>query len=129
MNLNQLASGVLSGYFSKALQLVASLVLVPFLLDPEVLGVEDYGRAFAIVGMTGIFSVAIVGIHFAAERSIAQAVGRGATAGSIGVNMLLGSTTKVLSLISFVWVGALLLFDETALGWIGIPPSHSIATH
>ena len=122
MNLNQLATGVLSGYVSKALQLGAALVLVPFLLDPDVLGVEDYGRAFAIVGMTGIFSIAVVGIHFSADRAIAQAVGRHAEQGGLGINHLLGSTTKVLSLISLAYVGSLLIFDTTTLGWIGIPP-------
>lgn len=129
MNLNQLATGVFSGYATKAIQLIASLVLVPFLLDREILGVEDYGRAFAILGVTGIFSFVVVGFHFSAERMIARSVGETGSSGSLSTIDLLGSATKVLLLTSVAYLAPLFFFESRILNWLGIPlePRYHIA--
>lgn len=124
MNLNQLATGLLSGYIFKAIQLAASIVLVPFLLDSDVLGVDDYGRAFAILGITGLFSIATVGLHYATDRAIAHAVAE-ERPGSPDVRDLVGSAIKVHSIVSLTCVVPFILFDTQVLTWIGIPADSS----
>lgn len=120
MNLNQLATGVLSGYIFKAAQVAISLVIVPFLLAPDVLGVDDYGRTFAILGATGLFSIATIGLHNAADRAITRAVAS-ARPGSTDVSELLGSAIKVHALVSLAWVVPFVVFDEWVLRSLGIP--------
>ena len=75
MKLKQLVAGVATGYVTKAVQFVASMALVPFLLRPEVLGVENYGRVFTLIAFMSFGTVLTAGIRLSFVRSISQAVG------------------------------------------------------
>ena len=121
MNIKQIISGVVSGYLTKLIQLVASVAIVPFLLVPEVLGVEDYGRAFSILGATAVIGIAVAGIHLAADRAIAQAVGRAAADGGRLVAEMLGSGTKVLALVNLVFAVPLIVLEQEIFAALGIP--------
>lgn len=121
MNIKQILSGVVSGYLTKVVQLVASVAIVPFLLAPDVLGVEDYGRAFTILGAVSVIGIAVAGIHLSADRAISQAVGRAAADGGRGVALMLGSGTKVLVLVNLAVVIPLIVFEEAIFSALGIP--------
>lgn len=122
MKIKEVVTGVVSGYASKAVQLLASIVVVPFLLDPTVLGIEDYGRAFSILAAVSVIGVACAGIHLSADRAIAQAVGRAPVDGGRSVAELLGSATKVLWLVNLAFAVPFVLFRDGVLSAIGIPP-------
>lgn len=121
MKLHQIVTGVLSGYASKAVALLASVAVVPFLLDPSVLGVEEYGRAYSILAVVSVIGIACAGIHLAADRAIARAVGRSGTGVGPTVAETLGSTSKVLWLVNLVLVVPLALFEESVLAALGFP--------
>jgi O-antigen/teichoic acid export membrane protein len=121
MNVKQIVTGVLSGYVTKAVSLLASILVVPFLLDPDVLGVEDYGRAFSILGVVSVVGLFCAGIHMSADRSIARAVGHSGVDGEPSVSEVLGSTTKVLWLVNLLFAVPLVIFEEKVLSAVGIP--------
>lgn len=120
MNLNQLATGVISGYVFKAVQFAASIALVPFLLDPAMLGVDDYGRAFALLGAFGMVSIATVGLHTSADRSLARAVSDPSLPAGDGA-ALLGSAIKIHLLVSLVCLTPIAVYGIEILRWLGIP--------
>lgn len=122
MKIRQIAAGIVSGYASKLVQLLASVAIVPFLLRSEVLGVEAYGRAFAILGATSLIGIATTGLHLSAERAISRAIGRGTGDSGPTVGEMLGSGTKVLSLVSLAFVLPLLVFGDGVIRSLGLTP-------
>lgn len=121
MKLKQLVGGVATGYVTKAVQFVASMALVPFLLRPEILGVDDYGRAFTLVAFMGIGTVITAGIRLSFVRSISQAVGESGQGGPLRVGRLLGSgTVLVLALCAALAIPAL-VFRDALLDFVRFP--------
>lgn len=121
MNINQIASGIVSSYLSKLVHLAASVAIVPFLLSSEVLGPENYGRAFSILGITSVLGIVCAGLHSSADRAIAQAIGNSTIGGGPTVGELMGSGTKVLTLVGLSVILPILLFAPYMLSFVGIP--------
>ncbi len=121
MKLRDLLSGIASGYLSKAIQLVVSLALVPFLLRQDVLGLEDFGRASAILAAVQLLTLCTDGIRISFTRALAQAVGRQGGGASPGET--LGSGSKILALCCAVLAVGISLAAEPVLRVLSIEAS------
>ena len=109
MKLRQLAAGIATGYVAKVVQFIAAVALVPFLLRPEILSLEGYGRAFTLIAFMGAGTLITVGVRLSFERSISKAVGSDPHGSTGQVGSLIGSGT------------ALLLLLCAAIGLPGLP--------
>ncbi|HKE11353.1 MAG TPA: hypothetical protein VKE73_07245, partial [Myxococcota bacterium] len=75
MKLRQIVSGVFSGYLTKAVQFLAAISVVPFLLRSSVLGLDGYGSAFTVISFFGFLTLIVDGPRNSFTRSVSQAVG------------------------------------------------------
>lgn len=121
MKIRDLLSGIASGYLTKAIQLVISLALVPFLLRDDVLGLEDFGRASAILAAVQLLTLCTDGMRLSFTRAVAQAVGQPGGAASPGA--ALGSGSKVLALTCAALAGAIGLAAGPVLRFLSIDAS------
>jgi len=121
LKLRQLAAGVATGYVTKAVQFVATMALVPFLLRPDILGVDDYGRAFALIAYMGIGTVVTAGIRLSFLRSISQAVGDDPDGTRRAVGSLLGSGTVILLVICAGLTLTGFAFEDELLAFVQFP--------
>jgi len=131
LKLRQIAGGVATGYFTKAIQFVTTMLLVPFLLRPDVLGVEEYGRAFTLIAFMGVCSFVTAGIRLSFLRSISQGIGEQIAGRDSDVGSLIGSGTAILTVIcgALAFVGT--AFEEPILSAVRFPsdPSYGTAWH
>jgi O-antigen/teichoic acid export membrane protein len=74
LNLIDLLRGILAGYALKILQILASLLVIPFLLRDDVLGIEAYGRVFSVIASLALVNIVTDGLRVSYSRSIAQAL-------------------------------------------------------
>ncbi len=95
MRIGQLLSGVASGYASRAVQFAASVLLVPFLLRSDVLGLDGYGRAFTILALVALLRFAVDGMRIAFSRDVSIALGPDQ---QTQPGLVIGNRTKVLAL-------------------------------
>ena len=123
MKLRQLAAGVATGYVTKAVQFVATMALVPFLLRPEILGVDDYGRAYTLIAFMGLGSVLTAGIRLSFVRSVSRDLGAQLEGGGHQIGRLIGSGTAVLLVICGVISAIGLVFEVGILGGVRFPDS------
>ena len=72
LKIANILKGILSGYLLKGVQLILSIVIVPFLLDPKVLGLESFGLAQALIAINGFFSIFTDGWRISQSREIAR---------------------------------------------------------
>jgi hypothetical protein len=114
VKLKQLTAGIATGYVVTGVQFLAAMVLVPFLLRRDILGVEGYGRAFTLIAFMGAGAVITVGVRLSFERSISKAVGSDPDGTQRQVGSLIGSGTILLFALCAV-IGLPALIWETAL--------------
>jgi len=117
LNLIDLLRGVLTGYVVRFLQVLASLLVVPFLLRDDVLGIETYGRIFSILASLGLVNMLTDGLRVSYSRSIAQAL----DSPDERVAECVGSGIKAMMLL-VASVGIILVWIRPAiLGFLEIP--------
>jgi hypothetical protein len=117
LRLVDLLRGAIAGYVLKAVQTLAALAVLPFLVDDRVLGLEGYGRAFSLLSATVVMSVFTDGFKVALSRSIAQGINRGD--GSAG--QALGGGTRLLAASSLVVAAILFVYRDALLEAMGLP--------
>lgn len=114
MKLKQLTAGIATGYVVTAVQFLSAMVLVPFLLRRDILGVEGYGRAFTLIAFMGVGVVVTVGVRFSFALSISRALGSDSEGTKGQVGSLIGSGTILLLLLCAA-IGLPALVWETGL--------------
>lgn len=121
MKLKQLAAGIATGYVVKGVQFLAAMVLVPFLLRRDILGVEGYGRAFTLIAFMGAGAVMTAGVRLSFERSISRALGSDPDGTQGQVGSLIGSGTIVLLALCAVIGVPALIWETTLLELVRLP--------
>jgi hypothetical protein len=117
MNLIDLIRGIGTGYLVRLLQVAASVLVVPFLLQDDVLGIESYGRIFAIISTLSIVNLLTDGLRVSYSRSISQALSRS----SADVARCVGAGLKVMAIIVIVVGVTLFATSGHFLDLLGIP--------
>lgn len=117
MNLVTLIRGILSGYALRLIQILASLLVVPFLLQDHILGIETYGRCVAITAALSFLNVVTDGLRVSYSRSIAKALSDSETR----VADCVGSGLKVMVLFVALASAALLAGRSHLLSLLGVP--------
>src|SRR5262245_58317993 len=117
MKLHQLVSGIASGYVTKGIQLVVSLIMVPFFLREEVLGLDGYGRAFTISALVGFLPLFTDGLSFALIRSVSRALDQ---SGGGAIAEVLGAGIKIMSASSGAVAGAMVALSAILLPLAGL---------
>lgn len=117
MRLIDLVRGVMTGYGVRGLQVVISLLMLPFLIRDDVLGVERYGQAFVILSSIGAVSIVTDGIKLGYSRVIAAAIQD--PEGSPGV--LFGQGLRVMLLLTVGLAGLLFFFRNDFIHVTGLP--------
>lgn len=131
MKLSELSAGIASGYFTKAVQFLATVGIVPFLLRDDVLGLDRYGAAFTLLGIVSVLSLLTSGLRMSFDRSIAHEIGSdGESVGEFvgcGTKILLGS--GLLFAVIVLCLGSILLDvvglngtpdEQAALNWASL---------
>jgi len=124
LKLRQLVTGIAAGYASKGVQLVASLLLVPFFLREEVLGLDGYGRAFTVSALIGLLPLLTGGLSFSLIRSISRALDAGE--GETRPHEALGAGIKILGGACAVALVGTLLVGPWVLPGVGLEPSRDV---
>lgn len=117
MRVADIVRGLVSGYGLKVIQVVATLLVVPFLLQDEILGLAVYGYIFAILGSLAPVSLITDGLRSSFSRTIARSLGEGP--GATGREI--GCAVKTISLVSLVTAAALFPAREWLLALLAIP--------
>jgi len=121
VKLKQLTAGIATGYVVKGVQFLAAMVLVPFLLRRDILGVEGYGRVFTLIAFMGAGTVVTMGVWLSFERSISKALGSDPDGTQGQVGSLIGSGTILLfSLCAMIGLPAL-IWETRLLELVRIP--------
>jgi hypothetical protein len=116
VRIRDVASGIAAGYFTRGIQLLATLLLVPFLLADDILGVDGYGEVFTLLAFASVLSLLTDGLRVSFSRSISLSIAREPHLTA----SLLGSAVKLNSGIGFVFLGGILLFSNSLLDALGI---------
>jgi O-antigen/teichoic acid export membrane protein len=119
VRIGQLLSGIASGYFTRGIQFVATILLVPFLLRDDVLGLDGYGNVFTMLGIIALFRFSVDGLRVSFTRDISMAMGE-REGGSPGAT--LGTRIKIMFLICTAIVVAVWLAAPVILPIVGIAP-------
>ena len=123
MKLHQLLSGIVSGYVTKLIQLAVSLLLVPFLLREDVLGLDGYGRAFTMSSVVGLLPLFTEGLGFSFIRGVSRAVDR---LDGRGPGEVLGAGLKILGTACAAAVAATLALSPIVLPLVGLDRSRDV---
>ncbi len=115
MNILDMVRGMLFGYGLKTIQIAATLLVVPYLLS--MLGIDRYGRIFAIVSAVGLLSLVSDGLKLSFSRSISRAIPRGPDA----TGRHLGAGLKAMLLVAIVFVAGATYFARPMLDLLGVP--------
>jgi len=117
MRVIDIVRGMLSGYGFKLVQILAVLFVVPFLLQDEIIGLDDYGRIFAILGLLSPLTLLTDGLKTSFSRSISRSLSdeRWSTGQELGnAFALIASLSAILASIFFA-------FRIDLLGMIQVP--------
>ena len=117
MKVADIARGMITGYGLRLLQMVASLIVVPFLLRDDVLGIDNYGRIFSILGALSFVSLLTDGMKASFARSIAQSMSHE----DISTGRRIGSAVKLMTTICVVLGVVLLTGHVWLLELLSIP--------
>lgn len=117
MNLVDLMRGIASGYVVRLLQILATVLVIPFLLRQDVLGIENYGGCVSMIAAFGLISMVTDGLRVSYSRSIAQAISASPAAIAVSV----GSGLKVMLLLLASLALALFAIRGWLLGILGLP--------
>jgi O-antigen/teichoic acid export membrane protein len=110
-----LVRGIVSNWGVNALQIAVLLFLTPYVL--RTLGAELNGVWIAIVSMTGVLRLLVLGVPMASVRSIASAVGRGDAEGANrAVSTCLALTTSMAVVALAIGWFQLGVFETSYLG-------------
>lgn len=120
MKVRQVVSGVASGYLTKAIQFVAALAVVPFLLRSSVLGLAGYGTAFTLVAFSNFIGLLTDGPRKSFTRSISQAIGEHPAAAGCTPGAALRAGTRILFWLCSIAVLILLAFESPLLALMGL---------
>jgi O-antigen/teichoic acid export membrane protein len=118
MRIRDLLAGIVSGYLSKAIQFAVSLALVPFFLRSDVLGLDGFGRASAILAAVQLATVATDGLRISFTRGIARALADARA--PVSAASLIGSGSLLLAVLTLTFAIAIGATSEPILRAIGI---------
>lgn len=123
MNLVDLMRGMFFGYGLKLLQIAATLVVVPFILDE--LGLDRYGRIFVVMSVLGVTTIATDGLKLSFARTISQSIADGPAATA----RFMGAGLKAMLLVTVGVAVAAMLVRVPALELLGVPvePEYVVA--
>lgn len=116
MRIRDVAGGIAAGYLARALQLMASIALVPFLVRDDILGLAGYGEVFTLLSFSAVLNLVTDGLRVSFARSISLAIVQGGR----DVRDLLGSSLKLFVGVAAVFVATSALFSKPILDMVGI---------
>jgi O-antigen/teichoic acid export membrane protein len=105
------------GYGLRVVQIAATLIVVPFLLREDAIGIERYGQIFAILSALGVVSLILDGLKVSYSRSISASLAEGSAATSL----FIGAGIKAMMGVSLAVAIAVLVWRRAFLGALGIP--------
>jgi O-antigen/teichoic acid export membrane protein len=125
LKLQQIVSGIASGYVTKLAQLVVSLMLVPFFLRDDVLGLEGFGRTNTIIAVIAFLPLLTDGLASSFMRSVSRSLDR--SEDGLRTSDVLGAGFKILGSACGLAIGLLMALSPFVLSMVGLEPSRHVA--
>lgn len=116
-----LIQGAITGYVVRVLQIVVSLLVVPFLIQESVLGLDGYGQIFTLIAFVSILSLIMDGIKLSQARFIAQTIHE-----KPRLIEMVGSSVRLVFILAVIIIAFVAVFEEGLLPFFGLGQSPGV---
>jgi len=121
VNFRNVLYGLASGYVLKGIQFLISLLMIPFLLSDEILGVTGYGQVATLLAVNGLLLVVTDGVRVSQSRTIARSVDTDSQNGKI-----VGSCAQIIAIVAAPISLSIILFSEYVSDLAGLPRTYEM---
>lgn len=117
MRVVDIARGMLTGYGLRLLQIFATLLVVPYLLRDDMLGIDDYGRVYSILGALSLIALLTDGL----KAAFARVISRSLSDDDASTGRVIGSAAKIMTAVCSIATIVLVVAHREFLELLAIP--------